>query len=300
MTGGLPASGLLGRRERKGKNVILHSQNDLLHQERDEQPPTPAPWALRVFEAEVCMETRDETRLSNLDVTRPANMGRACNRKAAPDGPEAGLPSPVQIASLGAGLDSALTQRPQQATITHPTRTQEPRPALALGGHRPSAASLRPCGPSAGRRRAVESLAGRWPPLPRQRRRTAGHPQTQTGQGGASTRPRPRRWAARCTSRPPYGKPGGTRARGVPVWCAHSSDAGPDDAPGSGGCGGWCEVAPRAVVQPPSPLVHVLSTRLQGWSVLPGFSEPLPAASGQVCVAESRHSWADGLGLTLL
>lgn len=62
--------------------------------------------------------------------------------------------------------------------------------------------------------------------------------------------------------------------------------------------------APRAVVQPPNPSSRALAHTLQGWLVLPGFSEPLPAASGQVCgrnaCSTHRRGRADGLGLTLL
>ena len=88
---------------------------------------------------------------------------------------------------LGAGLDSALVQRPQQVTITCHNARATARTALRAQALRlPSdvrtfsrewASRL----PGLGGRRAWPWVSGR--AMTPRRCRTAGHPQTQTGQG---------------------------------------------------------------------------------------------------------------------
>lgn len=147
---------------------------------------------------------------------RPAKHGRACGQeRQRRTGFEAGLPPPSNRL-LGAGWIRS-TQRPQQATYHTPrTRTQEPRRySLQAGPPRP-ASHVRAFQPGAGE--AVGLWQGDGHPLPREAE-DAGHPRPRPGQGGASTSPA-RRLAARCTSRPPYGKLKGRPGRAVPVWCA--------------------------------------------------------------------------------
>lgn len=154
-----------------------------------------------------------ETRLSNLGRDPPwPTRGRACNRKGRAGRASRLASLPPSNRLLGAGLDSALTQRPQQATITH----HDPH-ARATAGTALRAQALRgftpTCGPSAGSGRGCGSLAGRWPP-PTPAGGGRGSPPDPDWSGeGPALGPAPRRWAARCTSRPPYGKPGGTRGR---------------------------------------------------------------------------------------
>lgn len=138
-----------------------------------------------MFEAELCVETGWKLGSGIWAVTHLGQHGATrVTGKAGLDGLRGWPPSLPSNHPLGAGLDSALTQRPQQVRITCTTRTQESQPAQ-LCGHRPFAASLQCAGPQlgAGERRAWPWVSGRAMTPPTPEAEDAGHPRTQTGRG---------------------------------------------------------------------------------------------------------------------
>lgn len=228
-------------------------------------------------------------------------MGCACNRKGSAGRASRLASLPPSNRLLGAGLDSALTQRPQQATITH----HDPH-ARATAGTALRAQALRgftpTCGPSAGSGRGCGSLAGRWPPSTPAGGGRGSPPDPDWSGAGPALGPAPGAGPHAAQAGPlTESREGHGGARGARVVRAFLRNAGPDDAPGSGGCGGaGVRVAPRAVVQPPSPSSRALAHTPPGMVGSARVFRAPACGLGTGVWQKRRHSWADGLGLTLL
>ena len=118
----------------KRENIILHTQNDLLH--KMEKKKTPNLFRLLklygVFEAEVCVETRMETCLRNLGCNQAwPTRGCACNREAGTGSAwRLALPLSHQIASWeNSWTCGSNTEAPTGNESHAMTPTKEPQPA---------------------------------------------------------------------------------------------------------------------------------------------------------------------------
>ena len=189
-----PTSGLLGRRREKGKNVMRCFTLKMTYFTKERNKETTAYSSSHSFTG--CLRLRCEWKRGwklgsgVWAVTGLGQHGAArLIGKAGLDELRAWPSSCLSDHLLGAGLDSALMQRPPQVTITRhnpharaTAGTALRAQALRLPSHvRTFSWEWASCLPGLGGRRAWPCVSGR--AVTPRRWRTAGHPQTQTGQG---------------------------------------------------------------------------------------------------------------------